>query len=75
MKTCTAIAFLAALVALIITPFGFELASSLLFAAGLGCVAISDYTRRPRVLTPRLAPLVNFPGQKSVRARSLELAA
>jgi hypothetical protein len=53
MKTLSPIAFLAALVALFVFPMPFEIGASIVFAAGLGAVAVSDYTR---ALRPRLIP-------------------
>ena len=48
MKTLPSLAFLAAFIAFVILPLPFEIAGSLLIAATLGAIAISDYARAPR---------------------------
>jgi hypothetical protein len=44
MKTYPLISFLAAAAAFAFSPLNFELAVSLLFGIGLGCVVLHDYT-------------------------------
>jgi hypothetical protein len=50
MKTYPIIAFLATLVVFLFGPISFELAGSLLFASGLACVILADYSSA----TPKL---------------------
>ena len=50
MKTFPALAFVAALVAFVLFPLRFEIAGSILFAAGFVAIAFSDYTRISRPL-------------------------
>jgi hypothetical protein len=50
MKTFPALAFIVALFAFVIFPVNFEIAGSLLFAAGLSAIIFSDYTRMTRPL-------------------------
>jgi hypothetical protein len=44
MKTLSNLAFLAALGAFLVSPLSLELSLSLLFATGLGGIAVADYT-------------------------------
>ena len=45
MKTLPALAFIAALAAFLLFPLNFEIAGSILFAAGLATIAFCDYAR------------------------------
>jgi hypothetical protein len=54
MKTFPALAFVAALFAFVVFPLRFEIAGSLLFAAGFAAIALSDYTRSSRPLRARV---------------------
>lgn len=47
MKSLPAFVFVAALVAFVLFPLHFALAGSVLFAAGLVAIAVSDYARSP----------------------------
>jgi hypothetical protein len=67
MKKLPALGFLAALVAFLIFPLSLEVSGSLLFAASVVAIAISDYTRRARALPLPLAPVVALPGQRRER--------
>lgn len=60
MKTLSLISFIAALVALVLSPLSLEVAGSLVFAAGLLCIMVGDYARPARSLTPR-AKVLGFP--------------
>jgi hypothetical protein len=51
MKTLPAVTFFAAIAAFLLLPLSFEVATSLVFAAGFGAIAFSDYSRRLRPLT------------------------
>jgi len=73
MKTLPTIASLAALVAFVLSPHNLAMISSLLFAAGIVSVFVTDYTRSLKPLTIR-ATVVNFP-RPGRRASALELAA
>lgn len=50
MKVLIPSAFLAALVAFLVFPISFELGGAILAAAGLGAIAVLDYSRAPRAL-------------------------
>lgn len=56
MKTLPALPFIAALAAFILFPVNFEIAVSLLVAAGLTTIMISDYSRSHRSFAIRIAP-------------------
>jgi len=73
MKTLPAIAFLAALVAFVLSPHNLALAGSLLFAACLVSIFAADYTRAIKPLEVRAA-MVDFP-RPARRAPALGLAA
>jgi hypothetical protein len=73
MKTLPSIAFLAALVAFVLSPHNLAMISSLLFAAGIVSVFVADYSRTLKPLTIR-TNVVNFP-RPSRRAPAFELAA
>lgn len=73
MKTLSLISFLAAIAALVLSPFSLEVTGSLVFAAGLLCIMVGDYSRPVRSLTPR-ATLVRFP-RPAKAAPALGLAA
>ena len=75
MKTYPIIAFLAALVAFVFSPLSFEVAGSILFAAGFGCVLIGDYSRRTRSLKQNLAPVIGLNRSNRELAPAFELAA
>ena len=55
MKTFLTSAFIAALITFLVAPLNFEIAGSVLFAAGFASIAISDYTRRLRPMRVALA--------------------
>jgi hypothetical protein len=55
MKTLPSLAFLAAFVAFVLLPLPFETAGSVLVAAALGAIAVSDYARTRRLLRVRAA--------------------
>ena len=50
MKALPALAFVAAFSAFVLFPFRFEIAGSMLFAAGFMAIALHDYTRGSRLL-------------------------
>jgi hypothetical protein len=57
MKTLFAFAFSAALLAFVALPVAFEIGASLLVAAGVLGITLSDYSRRVRPLSlPEAAP-------------------
>jgi hypothetical protein len=59
MKTIPALTFIAALGAFVLFPFRFEIAGSVLFAAGFLAIAFCDYSRRMRPLElPAVAAVV-----------------
>jgi hypothetical protein len=57
MKTLPALAFIVALAAFILFPLRFEIAGSILFAAGFAAIIVSDYTRTLRPLRIPAAPV------------------
>jgi len=57
MKTIPAFAVIAALVAFVLLPVNFVATVSLLFGAGLAAILIADYSRGPRILRVRPAPV------------------
>jgi hypothetical protein len=59
MKTIPALTFIAALGAFVLFPLSFEIAGSVLFAAGFVAIALCDYSRRTRPLElPAVAAVV-----------------
>jgi hypothetical protein len=50
MKALPSLAFIAALFAFLLLPFSFEIAGSMLFAAGFAAIAFCDYSRIARPL-------------------------
>jgi hypothetical protein len=66
MKTLLALSALAALVAFVLVPISFEIAVSLLFAAGLTVIVAGDYGHVVRPLRLRSAPVA---AQRSERFR------
>jgi hypothetical protein len=75
MKTYSIITFLAAFVAFVFAPLSFEVASSLLFAAGLGCVLVGDYSRQYRPLYLHGASVIRVSLDNRGLASTFELAA
>lgn len=80
MKTLPILAFLAALVALVISPLSFELVTSLAVVAGLVAIAIADYSLRVRTFDRRVVPVrsavvLSHPTYRRVSVSALELAA
>jgi len=76
MKTLPIITFLAALVALPLLPFTFEVAASILFAAGFAAILAADYTQKPRLEMAPIAPVFTIPpAAHREPASALELAA
>lgn len=73
MKTLPSIAFLAALVAFVLSPQNLAMIGSLLFAAGFVGIFVADYTRTLKPLAGRAA-VVDFsrPGRPTP---AFELAA
>lgn len=67
MKTLTALAFIAALVAFVLLPVNFVATVSVLFGAGLTAVLVSDYSRGPRLAKVRTAPVVALTPSRSER--------
>jgi hypothetical protein len=67
MKTLTAFAFIAALVAFVILPVNFVATVSVLFGAGLAAILMADYTRGPRILNVRPAPVAAMTPSRSER--------
>jgi hypothetical protein len=64
MKTFAAIAFVIALPAFILLPFRFEIAGSVLFAAGFAAIMVADYTRTLRSLRIPMRAAVPVQGRK-----------
>ncbi len=73
MKTLPLIALLSALVAFVLLPLSLEISGSLLFAAGLLCILMGDYSRPVRSLQTRDEVLSFAPAAS--RAPALGLAA
>ena len=65
MKAIPALAFVAALFAFLLFPLRFEMAGSILFAAGLAIIVVSDYRRMSRpVRVPVGDPAIHSPREK-----------
>jgi hypothetical protein len=75
MKTFPLISSIAALVAFVFSPLGFETSVSLLFTVGLAGVLLHDYTREAPALRHRLLPIVHRPQATHEVTRAFELAA
>jgi len=75
MKTHLIVIVLAALVAFVASPLSLEIASSIVFLTGFGCVFVADYARPARRLNARAATVLHFPARTSRREPALELAA
>jgi len=73
MKTLSLISFIAAFVALVLSPLSLEVSGSLVFAAGLLCIMVGDYARPVRSLT-KSTKMISFP-RAAKAAPALELAA
>jgi hypothetical protein len=67
MKTLPAFAFIAALVAFVLLPVNVVATVSVLFVTGLAAVFISDYSRGPRILSVRRAPVAALAPPRSER--------
>jgi hypothetical protein len=67
MKTLPSLAFLAAFVAFFVLPLPFEIAGSVLIAAALGAVFLSDYARTRRLQRVYTAPVVARPARERLR--------
>ena len=63
MKTLPALAFIAALFAFLFFPLSFEVAGSVLFAAGFAAIAFYDYSRNARPLRMP-APVAAIPSRR-----------
>ena len=67
MKTLPSLAFIAALVAFVFLPLNFVVTGSLLFAAGLTAILVSDYGRSPRPIVVHATPMVAALPQRTAR--------
>ena len=75
MKTYSIIAFLAALVAFVVSPLSLEVAGSLLSLTGLVCILIGDYTRPPVRSMRAAATIYEMPPRNVCATPAFELAA
>lgn len=65
MKTLPAFAFIAALVAFLVLPLSFVVGGSILFAAGLVAIVLSDYARPPVPLRVAAKTAVGAPARSA----------